>query len=214
MQLDYVILGMLALRRLSGYDVRVWMEGRGRYLGYGVQLPQIYRRLGRLVERGWVEFDVDARDGRPDAKLYRMTEAGRAALLEWARSPYEPSRRPLDVDFRIRFIFAGQLDPQLAIDVVRTELEYRLEHDNTSPMLVHPQPFEPQIPELDPVWAMEIHTLAHEGGYSTAATYIAWLQLTLARLESGRARRSGPGAPASTGLRESASAGPEPADDD
>ena len=36
---------VLALRRLSGYDLRRWMEGRGRYIGYGVQLPQIYRRL-------------------------------------------------------------------------------------------------------------------------------------------------------------------------
>lgn len=65
MQLDFVILGALALRRLSGYDLRRWMDGPGRYIGYGVQLPQIYRRLGTLVEREWVGFDVDPREGGP-----------------------------------------------------------------------------------------------------------------------------------------------------
>ena len=189
MQLDYMILGVLALRRLSGYDLRRWMEGRGRYIGYGVQLPQIYRRLAKLTERGWVDFEVDPREGRPDAKVYRITEAGRTALLVWARSPFEPSPRPMDPDFTLRFVFAGQLDPQIALDVVRTELEYRRKHDALSPALPVTNRLEPQIPELDPAWAGEVHALAHEHGYATASTYTTWLELTQARLEA-RLRRS------------------------
>ncbi|MBW0272761.1 hypothetical protein ATM97_21970 [Nocardia sp. MH4] len=186
MQLDYVILGLLSVRRLTGYDLRLWMTGSGRYLGYGVQLPQIYRRLAQLVDRGLVGFEIDAREGRPDAKVYSMTEAGRAALLEWARSPYEPSPRPMDPEFNLRFVFAGQLDREIAIDIVRTELAYRIEHDATSPAAPLPEIYDPQIPELDPNWAREIHTLAHENGYAYARSYITWLQLTLARLEAGR----------------------------
>ncbi|MFQ6331286.1 PadR family transcriptional regulator [Nocardia sp. CWNU-33] len=185
MQLDYVILGVLALDRLSGYDLRRWMEGSGRYIGYGVQLPQIYRRLKTLTERGWIEFEVDPRDGRPDAKVYSMTDAGRAALLEWARSPFEPSPRPMDPDFKLRFLFAGQLDRDIAIDIVRTELDYRLKHDAQSPKAPIPDRYHPQIPELDADWAREIHTMTHENGYAYVMSYIAWLQLTLARLESG-----------------------------
>ncbi|MFE3257946.1 PadR family transcriptional regulator [Nocardia sp. NPDC059091] len=187
MQLDYVILGVLALGRHSGYDLRRWMEGPGRFIGYGVQLPQIYRRLSALVDRGLVEFEVDPREGRPDAKVYHLTASGRDALLEWARSPFEPASRPMDPDFKLRFIFAGQLDREIAIEVVRTELNYRLEHDNRSAGSPFPASYEPQIPELDGEWAREVHTLAHEHGYMSTATYIAWLQLTLARLESGRA---------------------------
>ncbi|MFI0976071.1 PadR family transcriptional regulator [Streptomyces sp. NPDC021093] len=185
MQLDFVILGALALRRFSGYDLRRWMEGPGRYLGYGVQLPQIYRRLGRLVERGWIEFEVDPREGRPDAKVYSLTEQGRAALLEWARSPFEPAPRPMDPDFKVRLLFAGQLDPEIALDLVRTELAYRLKHDATAPSEFSlPDTYEPQIPELDPEWAREVHTMAHEQGYASTAAYIAWLQLTQARLQA------------------------------
>ncbi|MFF9510979.1 helix-turn-helix transcriptional regulator [Streptomyces sp. NPDC014724] len=192
MHLDYVILGALTLRRLSGYDLRRWMDGPGRYIGYDVQLPQIYRRLGRLVERGWVAFEVDAREGRPDAKVYRLTEQGREALLEWARSPFEPSPRPMDPDFKLRFVFAGQLDPEIALDVVRTELAYRLEHRTLAPASPFPDPYDPQIPELDAGWASEIHIMAHEHGYAYGASYIAWLKLTQARLERHlEARRNG-----------------------
>ncbi|MEV5201144.1 PadR family transcriptional regulator [Streptomyces sp. NPDC053720] len=184
MHLDYVILGALAVRRLSGYDMRGWMERSGRYIGYGVQLPQIYRRLAKLVERGWADFDIDARENGPDAKVYRLTEEGREALLAWARSPFEPSPRPMDPDFKLRFVFGGQLGPEIALDIVSTELEYRLKHDATTPEAPLPFTYEAQIPELDPVWAREIHTMAHENGYASAAAYIAWLQLTKARLET------------------------------
>lgn len=188
MHLDYVILGALALRRLSGYDLRGWMDNAGRYLGYGVQLPQIYRRLSKLVERGWVAFDVDPREGRPDAKVYRLTEEGRTALVEWARSPFEPSPRPMDPDFKLRFVFGGQLGPEIALDVVSTELEYRLKHDAGSLEPPFPSSYEAQIPELDPVWAREIHVMTHEHGYASTAAYIAWLQLTKARLEAAVGR--------------------------
>ncbi|MFI8421148.1 PadR family transcriptional regulator [Streptomyces sp. NPDC085460] len=182
MHLDYVILGALAVRRLSGYDMRGWMETSGRYIGYGVQLPQIYRRLAKLVERGWVGFEVDPREGRPDAKVYRLTEDGREALLTWARSPFEPSPRPMDPDFKLRFVFGGQLGPEIALDIVSTELEYRLQHV-TTPGAPLTTVYEGEIPELDPAWAREIHTMAHENGYASVAAYIAWLQLTKARLE-------------------------------
>lgn len=115
--------------------------------------------------------------------MYRLTDAGRAALLEWAHSPFEPSPRPMDPDFKLRFIFAGQLDPAIALDVVCTELEYRLKHRGTA-ALQFPEPYEPQIPGLDADWARETHILAHEHGYASTASYIAWLQLTKERLEA------------------------------
>jgi len=191
MLLDYVLLGLLTLKRVSGYDVSRWMNGSGRYIGYGVKSPQIYRKLGQLVERGWAAFDVDPREGAPDAKVYRITEAGREALLEWARSRYEPSTRPGDPDFTIRFVFAGQLDPEIALDIVNTELEFRIKHDGTNPQPDFGYGYDPQIPELDAAWAGEVHLMAHEHGYAYAHSYITWLQLTKARLERKLGRWSG-----------------------
>jgi DNA-binding PadR family transcriptional regulator len=186
MQLEYIILGILCLGRVTGYDLRRWMQGAGRYLGYGVQLPQIYRTLAKMSDRDWVGFEIDPREGRPDAKVYRITEAGREALLEWARSPYTPSPRPMDPDFKVRFVFAGQLDPQIAIDLLRTELAYREENVNPTGVPNIPASYQPQIPELEPAWAREVQLLAHEHGFAANASYIAWLKLALNRLESAR----------------------------
>ncbi|MGA4538952.1 PadR family transcriptional regulator [Uniformispora flossi] len=188
MQLDFVILGLLALRRFSGYDLGKWMDGPLRPLGYRVQLPQIYRRLGMLAERGWIEFDVDPRAGGQDAKVYRMTEAGRDALWTWAKSPYEPSPRPADPDFMIRFVFAGQLDRRIAIALTRSELRHREKHAAAGGAFDHILIPEAQPRDLDPHWAREIRLLSHERSFAATAAYISWLKLTLNRLE-----RSPPG---------------------
>ncbi|WP_436776372.1 PadR family transcriptional regulator [Yinghuangia sp. YIM S09857] len=186
MQLDFVILGMLALRRYSGYDLRKWMEGPLKYVGYEVQLPQIYRRLAKLVERGWIAYDVDPREGGPDAKLYRMTEAGERALWEWARSPHVPSPRLADPDFVIRYIFGGQLDPEIALAAVRSELAFRQANmDPTgAPPWTQDLPYtELQMSALDPDWVSEVHLAAHEYGYAHVSAYVAWLKLLQHRLE-------------------------------
>ncbi|MFK0191769.1 PadR family transcriptional regulator [Kitasatospora sp. NPDC090308] len=199
MRLEHLILGLLAVRPFSGYDMRKWMEGKGKYLGYGVQLPQIYRTLPKLVANGWAAFELDPRAGRPDAKVYRLTEAGRQELLAWARSPYEPSPRMTDSDFRLRFLFAGQLGPEFALDLLRTELDYRLAHvgepgwmdfltDEAADGAAH-EAADGATAEatagslVDAAWANAVRLAAHEHGYRAMASYIAWLQLTLARLE-------------------------------
>ncbi len=187
MRLEHLILGLLAVRPFSGYDMRKWMEGKGKYLGYGVQLPQIYRTLPKLVAKGWAAFELDPREGRPDAKVYRITEAGHQELLAWARSPYEPSPRMTDSDFRLRFLFAGQLGPQFALDLLRTELDYRLAHVGEPGWMdfLTDEPAEDAEPDslVDASWANAVRLAAHEHGYRAMASYIAWLQLPLARLE-------------------------------
>ncbi|QIS14937.1 PadR family transcriptional regulator [Nocardia arthritidis] len=182
--LDYVILGTLALHPMSGYDLGKRMDGPGRFIGYRVGLPQIYRTLAKLTDRGLVAFDVDPRDGRPAAKVYRLTAPGQQALLEWAHSPYEPAPRPMDPDFMLRFLFAGILGHDIAIGILRTELEYRRaqRHDPMSidELVADNDP----IADIDPAWAAHIMHTAHEYGRSSMTAYIAWLEATLAEFEN------------------------------
>ncbi|WP_405485061.1 PadR family transcriptional regulator [Nocardia sp. NBC_00511] len=182
--LDNLILGMLSLRPLSGYDLGKWMDGPGRFIGYRVALPQIYRTLAKLVDRGLVEFDVDPREGKPDAKVYRLTEVGRQALLDWAHSPYEPAPRPMDPDFMLRFVFAGIIDRDIAVRVLRTELDYR------RTQIRNPTPIDELVGVIEPVvdidqdWAGRVMRTAHNHGRSSMASYIGWLEMTLADFEA------------------------------
>jgi DNA-binding PadR family transcriptional regulator len=191
MRLEYLILGLLSLRPASGYSMHKWLNsGNGQYIGYRAQLPQVYRALAKLAERNWVVFDTDETPGRPDAKVYRLTELGRDELLNWANSPYEPTPRPMDPDFMLRFIFGGQFGPGIAINVLRTELEYRRRQADAAKARGFGQELDP-IPDIDISWARKIHLIARDREYVSAVTYIAWLETTLARLEIEAAELAG-----------------------
>lgn len=127
MKFEHVLLGVLSSKPFHGYELMKWFDVEGQFIRSNTHHSQIYRELARMVKNGLVEFQVDARDGRPDAKVYRITEIGRQVLLEWVRSPYEPTSRFQDADFNTRFSFTIGLDIEAALRVVETELRYRRE---------------------------------------------------------------------------------------
>ena len=78
----YVILGMLSVRPMSGYDIKkgieesisnFWTESYG----------QIYPMLKSLVSQKLVTKTVERGTGKPDRHVYALTEAGRRALRQW-----------------------------------------------------------------------------------------------------------------------------------
>jgi DNA-binding PadR family transcriptional regulator len=181
---EAMILAVLARRPSSGYDLRGWFERTGVYLGWRSSLSPIYRTLAKLEADDLVVSETESRRNAPAAKVYRLTPKGREAILDWARSPYVPSQRPMDPDFGVRFMLAGQFGREIVLGVLREELAYRLKQkdDQGPPEPVRTTILNP-IPELDPEWAAELDRLAHERGYASTAAYIAWLELTIARLE-------------------------------
>jgi DNA-binding PadR family transcriptional regulator len=181
---DWLVLSKLALCPSSGYDLYTYFDQHGPYLGFRPTLSPIYRTLARLVERGYAEFDVEARTNAPDAKVYRVTSAGREALLAWAREPHTPSPRPQDPDFMVKFSYAGQFGREIAIDVLRRELAYRRAQKTAeSDIGLRTGPLDP-VPEIDVRWLGRLRRIGHARGYAATAAYIAWLELTLAELEA------------------------------
>lgn len=80
--LRHCILGLLAQKPMSGYDIRRVMEKLGWLIGspsYG----SLYPALHALYDEGLVTVDVLAQAGKPDRKLYWPTEAGRRSLQDW-----------------------------------------------------------------------------------------------------------------------------------
>ncbi|MFG2562866.1 PadR family transcriptional regulator [Streptomyces sp. NPDC048496] len=184
---DCVLLALLAGRPRSGFDLGRWMETEGQFLRSRAHHSQIYRLLARMTDDGWVAFEVDPREGRPDAKIYRPTPRGRDVLWEWVRSPYEPTSRFQDPDFLARFTFTAPLDRHAAIRLIDTELAYRRaqiarNRDRDRTLL-----FEDPLPELDRSLAQEVFDELHAYGASAVDTWVAWLQGMRHRLEQDRA---------------------------
>src|SRR3954447_14734104 len=48
---------------------------------------QIYRVLARMEADGWVRATAVAQSGRPDKRVYAVTDAGERVLAEWLAAP-------------------------------------------------------------------------------------------------------------------------------
>lgn len=173
---ECVLLALLAGRPRSGFDLGRWVETEGQFLRSRAHHSQIYRLLGRMTDDGWVAFEVDPREGRPDAKVYRLTPRGKEVLWEWVRSPYEPTSRFQDPDFLARFAFTAPLDRQAAIGLIETELAYRRAQIARNRDRDRTLRFEDPLPELDPDLAQEVFDDLHAYGASAVDNWVAWLE--------------------------------------
>jgi len=178
MKADYALLGLLARRPATGYDLGKWLRTDGVFLGRRASMSPIYRALADLTERGWIEARTDRRDSGPDAKVYHLTPEGEAALSAWADEPYEPTPRPMDPDFIVRLNFAGQMGVDHALRLIRTELDYRLRQRAAEQGPYRGAEDVDPVPSIDPEWLAYIDWLTHSRGYTNTSLYIAWLELT------------------------------------
>lgn len=185
-RLEVILLSLLSTSARTGYDVRKWLDRHGAYVGYSAQTSQIYRKLGKLVDREWAFPVPDPRNSGPDAKLYQLTDEGRRKLQEWIDSPYEPPLRPLDPDFQVMLRFAGTDSPEKALELVRTELQFRREHrqDHMFTTELAEQDFGPDLDEDERYWREELLRLQSERGLYMVNSLMAWLEATEIRLEA------------------------------
>jgi PadR family transcriptional regulator AphA len=82
-----VILGLLAHSPRSGYDIKAVVDRSTRFF-WAASYGQIYPELRRLEAEGLVEGE-DSPNGRRARRVYRLTPAGRTALVEWLAGPIE-----------------------------------------------------------------------------------------------------------------------------
>jgi molybdate-binding protein/DNA-binding PadR family transcriptional regulator len=93
MTVAHAVLGVLARGEGYGYELRRRLADE---LGaeWGLDFGQLYRTLGTLTRNGWVDFRVEAGQGGPARKVYRLLPAGRRELQRWLRhTPPTPARR-------------------------------------------------------------------------------------------------------------------------
>ena len=86
MDVKTVCLGMLTDGAASGYDLKKQFESSFAHFfaaGYG----SIYPALSALAEQGLVCCEQVPQDGKPDRKVYEITDAGREFLLKALENP-------------------------------------------------------------------------------------------------------------------------------
>ena len=108
----YPVLALLAAAPAHGYEIRRGLEERFGAVISPLNAGQVYTTLQRLERDALVADDAVAQSGRPDKRVYRLTDAGRRALEDWLGTASDPTR--LRDDFFMKLVFArtmGIADP-------------------------------------------------------------------------------------------------------
>jgi PadR family transcriptional regulator AphA len=119
MDVKTVCLGMLNDGEASGYDLKKYFESTFAHFfaaGYG----SIYPALSSLADAGLVACREIPQEGKPDRKVYQITDAGRSHLLEALQNP-APSHK-LRSEFLATMCFAHLMSP----DQIETVLSNRI----------------------------------------------------------------------------------------
>jgi DNA-binding PadR family transcriptional regulator len=109
MDVKTVCLGMLTDGPASGYDLKKEFESSfGHFFaaGYG----SIYPALSSLASDNLVKCEEIPQEGKPDRKVYRITEAGRQFLLDALQNPC-PCHK-VRSEFLATMCFAHLMRPQ------------------------------------------------------------------------------------------------------
>lgn len=114
------LLGLLAERPMSGYDLATWVEGTiGQF--WPIARSQVYLELGQLEESGLVAAEHVRQLRLPDKRLIRITDAGRAELQEWLEHPGYQQPHPKQ-GLLVKLFFGAHLGPDRLADLLA---EYR-----------------------------------------------------------------------------------------
>jgi DNA-binding PadR family transcriptional regulator len=107
MALSQAILAVLVQSPTTGYDLAKKFDGSVGFFWKATH-QQIYRELAKLEEQGWVENEVITQPGKPEKKVYRVTDLGIEELQTWMQQP--TSMSPPKEDILVK-MFAGYLVP-------------------------------------------------------------------------------------------------------
>jgi DNA-binding PadR family transcriptional regulator len=104
MSLEAAILGFLGEKACSGYDLKTRCFDDAARDFWAADQAQIYRTLGRLQAAKLVRSSLKRQKGKPDRKIYSLTDAGADALDAWLGCA-QPLRTPRDA-FLMQLYFA------------------------------------------------------------------------------------------------------------
>ena len=110
-----VILGMLASRPRSGYEIKQLVDNSARFF-WAASYGQIYPELKKL-EKARLVTGADSSQGARQRTTFKLTADGRRVAREWIGQP--PEVLETRDEGLLKLFFAGALPPQEAVKTLR-----------------------------------------------------------------------------------------------
>ncbi|MEO0378111.1 MAG: PadR family transcriptional regulator [Cyanobacteria bacterium P01_A01_bin.17] len=177
MSLSYAILSILAGTACSGYDLAKQFDGSVGYF-WAASHQQIYRELTKLEDKGWIEAELIAQEGRPNKKLFSLTVLGKQEMVRWIGHPSKVSRTKEEILVKL---FAGHLvSPHVLIMELR---RYQSEHQQQLQVYQEiEQEFFAPLEQLP--WAAKCQYLTLQQGLIYEKGILDWCADAIALLEA------------------------------
>jgi PadR family transcriptional regulator, regulatory protein AphA len=138
MSLAHTILGLLQQQEMTGYDLKINCFDHCVAHLWPADQAQIYRTLDKLVEKGWLTCTVEIQYDRPNRKLYRITEAGKAEFLLWLQCSHPlPTVRDT---LLVQLHFAAQVSDQVLLQLLEQQLSAHLDKLAECQAIAQPAP--------------------------------------------------------------------------
>jgi DNA-binding PadR family transcriptional regulator len=129
--LALAVLSTVIQRPMHPYEMATLMRGRGKEADMGIKWGSFYTVVRNLTKHGLIEVVDTTREGaRPERTIYRITDAGRAELVDWVRELIS-TPEPESPRFKAGLSTLAVIPPDEAMSLLRERLE-RLERENTA----------------------------------------------------------------------------------
>lgn len=174
----YVVLGILSIKPLSGYDIKAWIEG-GVGFFWNINYNQIYPALKSFLKDGLATCTVDKRESRPERKVYSLTAKGLETLRQWLVEPIDFNSSNGN-ELLLKLFFGAQIPVE---DNIAHLTRY---HKHASQVLANLLQIGKTIDQEtfpDPSRPYRKATLTN--GIMTVQTYLDWCEKTIGDLKSG-----------------------------
>ncbi len=108
MSLPHALLGLIHYGPATGYELKATFDNSIHFF-WNATLPQIYRTLSQMEEKGWLTLKVEHQNGKPSRKVYDVTKAGREEFKRWLSEP--PEMPELRNAMLIKIFFGNHMQP-------------------------------------------------------------------------------------------------------
>lgn len=124
MALSEAILVCLTERPMSGYDLAKNFDASIGFF-WRASHQQIYRELGKLREKNYVESQEISQNGKPNRIVHTITPKGKNALMSWSS---KPCRQPsIKDELLVKFYGLDGVDIRAFVE----QLQLRMEQHQT-----------------------------------------------------------------------------------
>lgn len=110
MDVRTLCLGILSLGDATGYEIKKLVADGAFSFFSEASYGSIYPALTKLMDDGCVTCRAETQDGRPDKKVYTLTQTGHDCLRDAIRQPPGPDRQRSE--FLATVLFAEAVSPE------------------------------------------------------------------------------------------------------